>query len=250
MKKKLFSNTAIGKIAVSFFLMFCTVATATQRKASTFGFNSSDATTAFINALKSTIDTIIIDKQTADWNVGPMTISGVRNKVIIFESGVVLKAIRGRFNDRNASLLKLLSPVNVTILGYGARFKMDKNEYITYQSNTEYRHNLYINGGNGITVKGLTIEESGGDGIYITGDNGLPYARNVLLEDLNVINHGRDAISIISVDGLTVKNCSFSGTKSNVLGCGINFEPNTPDQRLSKIRFEGCRAFENFLYGV
>ena len=219
-------------------------------KASTFGYSSSNATSALKKALNSNYSKIIVDYQSGGWNIEPIRLFDLKDKEIVFESGVILKAIKGKFNASGASLLDLVRAKNVIITGYGATFKMNRSELQNYDSRTEHRHNLQITGGDGITVKGLTLDESGGDGIYISGSNASSYAKNIVLEDLKVFNHSRDAISIISVDKLIVKNCIFSGTKGNILGCGINFEPNNSDERLTNITFNNCTIKDNQLYGI
>ena len=219
-------------------------------KASSFGYNTTNATIALEKALKSNYSKIIVDYKSGGWNIEPIKLFDLRDKEIVFESGVVLKAIKGKFNAKTATLLNLVRAKNILITGYGATFKMSRSELQGYDSSTEFRHSLQITGGDGITVKGLTLEESGGDGIYISGSNELAYAKNIVLEDLKVLNHSRDGISIISVEGLTVKNCIFSGTKSNILGCGINFEPNNSSERLTNITFQNSTIKDNHFYGI
>lgn len=218
-----------------------------QIKASSYGYSSSNATTAITRALNSSYDTIIIDKQSSSWNVSPLHIKNLRNKVIIFESGVILKALTGRFNDENACLLKLENASNINILGYGATFKMNRSEYHLYDPNGQWRNNISLLNCSNVLIKGLTIDESGGDGIYV---GGILQSKNIRLEDLTVTNQSRDGMSIISVDGLYVKNCLFTGAKSNILGCGINFEPNHSSQNLKNIKFENCSFYKNYFYGI
>ncbi|WP_149277099.1 3-coathanger stack domain-containing protein [Pareuzebyella sediminis] len=227
-----------------------TMISQTTVKASSFGYSSTDATLALQKALNSNYDKVIIDYKSSGWNIGPLKLFDISNKEIVFESGVVVRALKGRFKGSNDALLNLVRARNLKISGYGATFKMDKDELISYDSKTEYRHSLQFTGGDNISVKGLTLEESGGDGVYITGSNVSVYAKNIVLEDLKVLNHARDGISLISADGVLVKNCVFSGTKSNILGCGVNFEPNTSDQRLRNIVFKNSTIKNNHYYGI
>lgn len=238
-------RSVLNLLTALIFLCFLQ-AQASQVKASSFGYNSSDASSALMAAFRSNYDTVIVDHKSAGWNVGPLTMFDIKNKVIIFESGVVLRAIAGRFNASNAKLLKLARPVNVTILGYGAKFKMNKAEYTNFDPNTEFRVSLEISDGVNITVKGLTIEESGGDGIYLIGKN----SRNILLEDLNVINQSRSGLTIISANGLMVKNCDFKGTRGPVVGSGIKFEPHGSSDKFVDVVFENCRSLDNGQAGI
>ncbi|MBU2996747.1 right-handed parallel beta-helix repeat-containing protein [Cellulophaga baltica] len=229
-------------------LLNITTLCATEIDASRYGFNSSDNSEVIISALQSSYDTIIIDKQSTDWIVSPIRVNYVSNKVIIFESGVVLKAKSGYYNSSNAQLFQLVSPENVEIIGYGATFKMDRDEYQSYDPDGQWRNSLNITNGTNISVKGLTIDESGGDGVYIGDTNGD--TNGITLEDLTITNQSRDGISIIGGTNITIDNCSISGTKSNILGCGINFEPNNSSNKLKNIVIENSIFYDNYYYGI
>jgi len=187
------------------------------------GYSPSDATKAFQKAINSPNDTIIIDKQDADWNVGPSTFFSLQNKTILFQSGVVLRALPGRFGATNACLFKLRFSHQVSIIGYGATFKMNKSEYAQL-NNSEYRMSISMDGCSDITIKGLILDESGGDGIYIGGDS-LNYCKSILLEDVQAINHYRQGKSICNVRDMTVRNCYFAHTKGTLPEAGIDVEP-------------------------
>ncbi|MGL5892834.1 MAG: right-handed parallel beta-helix repeat-containing protein, partial [Bacteroidia bacterium] len=166
---------------------------ATIVNASTFGYTTTNATAAFQNAIQSSFDTIVFDLQSADWNVNPNLFFDLSNKTLIFEKGVVLRAIPGAFNGTGDCLLKLVRASNITIIGYGAEFAMNKPEYVIL-NDSEYRHCLHIDNSSGITVKGLTIRDSGGDGIYAGGATWWgpqTYSENILLEDVRCINNYR-----------------------------------------------------------
>lgn len=59
---------------------------ATSVNASTFGWNATNATAAFVNAIKSANDTIIIDLQASDWMIGPTNFDTLKNKTIILKT--------------------------------------------------------------------------------------------------------------------------------------------------------------------
>lgn len=60
---------------------------------------------------------------------------------------------------------------NITILGRGAVWRMRKVDYANPQlyNHSEDRHALALYGCSDISVVGLQIRSSGGDGIYMTG---------------------------------------------------------------------------------
>ncbi|KAA1246940.1 T9SS type A sorting domain-containing protein [Aquimarina sp. RZ0] len=221
-------------------------------KASSFGYNSSDATNAFQTALRSNNDTIIIDKRTSDWNVRPSKLFDINNKVIIFENGVKLKAIPGEFDRTNAQMLFLVRPKNLKILGYGAEIIMNKSELSSLQ-HSEGRHAININSGDNVTIEGLTIRDATGDGIYIVGsgkDDSSSYSKNITLRNVEVYNSFRQGISIISVEDFLAVNCRFSDTKGTLPEAGLDIEPNSSFERVVNVRFENCRFTDNNHSGI
>ncbi|CAM4414731.1 PKD domain-containing protein [Zobellia nedashkovskayae] len=213
-------------------------------KASTFGYNSSNATSAIKAAINSSHSVIIVDKQSSDWIVEPLTFKDISNKTIIFESGVILRAKSGAFREVDR-LFQFVNANNLDIEGYGATLKMNKNEYGGSQN-----HALSIIGSNNISVKGLTIKDSGGDGIYISQYTYDDYCRNIRIEDVISTNNTRQGISVTAVDGLVVKNSTFSSTSGKDPGAGIDLEPNSKYERLENILFENCTVKDNYGPGI
>ena len=209
--------------------------------ASSFGYNTTNATAAFQSAILSANDTVVVDLQAADWNVGPSIFFSLTNKVIIFEPKVKLKAISGTFNATNACLIEFKYCNNITVIGYQAEFKMNKAEYALL-NDSEYRMSININDSKNITIKGLTLNESGGDGIYIGGD-GVGYCENILIEDVICTNHYRQGMSITNVQNMMVKNSKFTNTQGTLPEAGVDVEPYQTNQRIANLQFEKC-AFE------
>ena len=128
----------------------------------------------------------------------------------------------------------------------GATFKMNKNEY----TSGEQRHTFSIINSSNITIKGLTLRDSGGDGIYISRFNDGEFCENILIEDIISTNNKRQGMSVISVDGLTVKNSSFTNTIGKLPGAGVDFEPESNIDRLANITFENCTFKGNYGPGI
>jgi len=209
--------------------------------ASSFGFNSSDATAAFEAALKSGSSFVVVDKQNSDWIIRPTKFFDLRDMTIIFEEGVVLRAKSGAFSDDNDQLVQLFRPRNVVIEGYGATFKMLKNEY-TFG---EHRHALTIKKANGLTIRGLTFKDSGGDGIIIAGIEQGSYSQNVTIEDVTCSNNRRQGMSIISAQNVFVRNSQFLNTSGIDPETGVDLEPNYSNERLVNINFTNCKFAGN-----
>jgi hypothetical protein len=227
-------------------------ANATTALASTFGWNADDATHAFQEAINSSADTIIIDKQASDWIVGPNAFWDIQDKTIIFQPGVVFKAKTGAFPDNNDCLLKLIRANNIKIVGYGATFQMNKAEYAAMDDG-EWRHSLAINNSSHVEVYGLVLNESGGDGVFISGsvDFGDPlYSEYIVLKDLWCNNQYRQGISICSAQHVLVQNCWFTNTSGTLPMSGVDLEPYADYQRMVDVVFEKCRFTGNFGNGI
>ncbi len=237
---------------ISVMLVLKISAHATTIYASSFGWNSSDATSAFRAAINSAADTIIIDKQAGDWIVGPNRFFDLHDKTIIFQSGVVLRAKAGAFPDNGDCLLSFVRANHIKIIGYGATFKMNKAEYAAL-ADGEWRHSLAISNSSNVQVYGLKIIESGGDGVFISGDTWYGtqlYSENILLKDLWCDKHYRQGISIISAQHLLVQNCWFTNTSGTLPMSGVDLEPDQEFHRIVDVVFDKCRFTGNFGNGI
>lgn len=214
--------------------------------ASEFGFTKEDASNAFVKAMNSSYDTIIIDKKDSDWIIGPTVISNIHNKVIILESGVVIRAKKHAFPRKGDVLLKFLNCSNIEILGYGASLIMNKEEY----TDGEWRMTLSLINANEFTVKGIRLADSGGDGIYIDGWKEGDFSQNISIEDVISENHKRQGMSIISAENVWVKNSVFKDTKGTLPEAGLDLEPDDPKDRMVNINFENCRFVNNNHAGI
>ncbi|WP_100611542.1 right-handed parallel beta-helix repeat-containing protein [Confluentibacter lentus] len=249
--KMKFSNNLLFFFGIIFlFFLIPTITFGQKVNASTFGYNENDATKAFKLAIESSNDTIVFDK--GIWNIGPINLNNISGKTIIFESGVIVKSLPDKFKATNASLLKMINCNNIEIIGYGAEFKMNKEEYSKY-NDSEHRMSIALYGVNNVKIKGLLINESGGDGIYISS-TGNPEdqkpSKNIEIQDCVIKNQYRQGMSIISVENLVVKNCIFTKTSGVLPGAGLDIEPNNKYNKLKNIYFEGCSFTYNDHAGI
>ncbi|UZO80233.1 T9SS type A sorting domain-containing protein [Aquimarina sp. ERC-38] len=247
-KKALLSTLVI--IAMS---LYMTEANAQKIYASSFGFNKSDATEAFRAAMYAKADTVVIDRQAGPWYIKPTRLFDVSDKVIIFEKGVIIQSKKGEYSSRNAKLIDLLRPKNLEILGYGAELRMNRSELPKSPSSSQGRHALTIGVGDNIKVKGLSIKDAMGDGIYIGGsgkNDSKSYSKNILLEDIFVENSYRQAITLISVENFTAKFCRFIKSNGALPEAGLDIEPNYNFERIVNVNFEDCRFMDNNHSGI
>ncbi len=209
-------------------------------------FDEKDATHILQAAFEAPYDTVFVPYMGKDWIIRPVVINA-SHKTIIFGSGVVVSAKTGAFG-RYDKLFEIIEQQNLTIIGYGATWRMRKEEYLT----GEWRHALSIVRCENISIYGLTIRDSGGDGIKIgRGRGGQPaYSKNIHIRDCILDNNRRQAISVISVDTLLIENCVLRNTNGTAPQAGIDFEPNNSDERLRAITIRNVDSYGNKGYGI
>ncbi|MBQ6330516.1 MAG: right-handed parallel beta-helix repeat-containing protein [Kiritimatiellae bacterium] len=228
-----------GFSAVAFSLL-CFVASAEPVRVSSFGFDQDDSTRFLQAALDSDASEIVVDKMPSAWVTAPL--KGSSNKRIVFDDGVELVAKKGAFLGGGDHLMDFINCSNVTLSGR-AVLRMHKADYQKQPyAKSEHRHALNFYGSRNVTIEGLTIAESGGDGIYLGQGNGP--CRNFVLRDVTCTNNRRQAISVISVDGLLIERCTFKDTKGTPPSAGIDFEPNKGNQYVCNVTLRDS-VFEN-----
>lgn len=234
----------------------------TDANAAWWGFDLEDATDGLQAAIDSGARRLIVPNMRADWIVRPIRLAS--NQEIIFERGTVVSAKRGEYRGKGDSLFTAQDVENLTIRGYGATFRMWKQDYITglvleqfdwhrwygQYPKAEWRMTLSIRGSTNVNVSGLTLKDSGGDGIYVDGGKELRYSENVYLRDITCENHYRQGISVISAENLIVENCTFSNTWGTPPSSGVDIEPDLAEQRIKNVRFSGCQFIDNAGDGI
>lgn len=214
-------------------------------KASSFGFNSTNATAAFQKAINSNHSTIIIDKKSSNWNIGPVIFRNLSNKTIVFEDGVVVKALRGKFPSNSDCLIRFMDSRNIRLEGKNAILEGNKGQYSGYG-----RHILNFQGCTNMYVDGFSIRNSGGDGIYVAKSNNKTFSENINISNVKVTNSTRLGIGVISAQDLTVTNSEFSTSRGMLPETGVTLEPNKSYERLVNITFRNCRFTHNANAGI
>lgn len=208
------------------------------------GFNPANATKALQAALDSGADKVIVPDVGQPWVVTPIQLRS--NQTVVFKPGVVILAKKGKFHGLNDSLFTARDVKNIKIIGPGATWRMHKKDYANLKKykKSEWRMGLEIRGASDITIKGLTIEKTGGDGIYI-GTGKRNYSKNITIQNVKLLDNYRQGISVISVDGLLMENVIMADTSGTGPAAGIDFEPNSATNRLSNIVMRNCTTQNN-----
>jgi len=196
---------------------------------SELGYDENDSTDILQKALDSEYHTIVIPVKPGPWITRPLFINR-DNITIIFEKGAQLIAKRGSYRGRGDSLLSIDGVQNISIDGYGGIIRMWRDDYDKKPyEHSEWRSGIKILSSDNIKIAGLTIQGTGGDGIYISQlhrEDYPLYSSHVVIKDMQLIDNYRQGISVISVRNLLIDNCYIYGTKGTPPEAGIDFEPN------------------------
>jgi len=208
-------------------------------RAEWWGYNSVDCTKNLQKALNSGVKKLIISKQDGPWLV-KKTLILPSDIEIVFEDGAEIKAAPGCFKRNVNSLLKARGRKNLILRGKGI-ITMRKTDYQNpklYKPG-EHRHTLGLFSCENVKIEGLTLQKSGGDGIYVNK------VKNILIDKVILDDHHRQGISVISAKNLLIKDCIIKNTKGTAPECGIDFEPNRPNEKLVNCRVVNCRFEDN-----
>ncbi|WP_347242875.1 right-handed parallel beta-helix repeat-containing protein [Thermogutta sp.] len=214
-----------------------------------WGFNPEDSTQALQAALRSPAKKVIVPKMAHPWIVNKIELFG--NKEIIFESGTEVVAKRGAFLGKGDCLFTAWNQENLTIVGNGAVLRMWREDYARapYEK-AEWRHCLSLRGCQNVTIQGLVLRESGGDGIYLgAGRNGEPN-RHVGIRDVICDGNYRQGISVITAEDLLLENVTLRNTAGTPPQAGIDFEPNRPSELLVNCVMRNCLIEDNRGYAI
>lgn len=202
-----------------------------EARASWWGFDANDSTEFLQRAIDSHVKRLIIDRQESAWITRPLV--GVSNQELVFEAGTELVALKGAFRGKGDCLLSFRECHHVTIRGQEkagrtpARLRMHKNDYRSdaYEK-SEWRHGLSFSGCRDVLVQDLTVEQTGGDGIYLGASSQKGPNRNVVIRRVDCNDNHRQGISVISAENLLIEDCLLRNTNGTAPQAGIDFEPN------------------------
>jgi hypothetical protein len=222
-----------------------------QRKvanAAWWGFQAEESTAALQAAIDSGAEKVIVEKMPSPWIVNKIQLAS--NQELYFEPGVVVQAKKGAFHGKSDALFTARDKANVKLTGYGATLRMQRDDYDGPDySHAEWRHALTLHGCTNVTVLGLTLAESGGDGIYLGSSRGQTN-RNVVIRDVTCDRNYRQGISVITAENLLIENCVLKDTKGTAPEAGIDFEPNLPTERLVNCVMRKCTIENNRGYAI
>ena len=217
----------------------------TEAKASWWGFDPEDATGVLQAAIDSGVARLTVDHVGQPWVVRPLRLAS--NQEILFEKGVEVVAKRGEFKGGSDCLFTASNKQNIALIGYGATFRMHRSDYDNPElyKKAEWRHTLSICSSTNIKVYGLTLAESGGDGIYLGTSTQWVTNKDIHIKDVVCESHYRQGISVITAENLLIENTVMRNTRGTPPQAGIDFEPNHPEERLVNVVMRNCLTENN-----
>ncbi len=214
-----------------------------------WGYSAEEATGALQAAIDSGAEKVVVEKMPGPWIVNKINLAD--NQELFFEPGVVVEAKKGAFRGKADSLFTAWNKTKVKLTGYGATLRMHRDDYDSpdYEK-AEWRHVLSFRGCTDVTVLGLTLAESGGDGIYLGTGQNRATNRNVTIRDVVCDRNYRQGISIITAENLLIEDCVLKDTGGTAPQAGIDFEPNHPAERLVNCVMRNCVIENNVGLGI
>ena len=209
-------------------------------KVSSFGYDPVDSTRFIQAALDSVHPKIVLDRQAGPWCTLPL--KGRSNKEFVLEPGVELVAKRGAFLKRRDYLFELSCVTNFTLRGgEGSVFRMWKEDYRKppYERG-EWRYTFRIERSMNVLVENMCFVESGGDGIVVCGNS-----KNVTIRNCVCDRNHRQGMTVGSGENILVENCIFSNTSGTAPEAGVDFEPDSPNEKLVNCTLRNCLSKNN-----
>ena len=218
-------------------------------QASWWGFQPEESTAALQAAIDSGAKKVVVEKMPSPWIVDQLRLAS--DQELFFEAGAEVLAKQGAFHGSADSLFSAAGKKNIKLIGPGATLHMRRADYDSADyKHAEWRHVLKFHGCTGITVEGLTLAESGGDGIYLGAGSGGAPCKDVVIRDVICDRNYRQGISVISAENLLVERCLLKGTAGTPPAAGIDFEPNAANERLVNCVMRDCTIENNQGYAL
>ncbi|NLF73997.1 MAG: hypothetical protein GX575_33750 [Candidatus Anammoximicrobium sp.] len=219
-------------------------------QASWWGFDPAESTAALQAAIDSGAKKVVVEKMPSPWIVDKLRLAD--DQELFFERGVEVLAKKGGFHGTSDSLFSAAGKRNIRLIGPGAVLRMRRADYdhkADYK-HAEWRHVINPHGCTGVTIEGLTLAESGGDGIYLGAGPGGKPCKDVIIRDVVCDRNYRQGISVISAENLLIDRCTLKDTAGTPPAAGIDFEPNSPKERLTNCVMRDCVIENNQGYAL
>lgn len=197
------------------------------------------------------------------WTTRPLFIN-VSNLQVTLARGVIIAAKAHEYHSIFDSLLTIApwsksdhtgvtypNVTNVSLVGYGATLRMRKLDYqnrshdptMENYSKSEWRAGLQLSRTQGVVIKGLVIESTGGDGISLGAS--ADFVEDTWVADCILRDNHRQGMSVGVSTNLLVERTQFLNTSGTLPEGGVDIEPDRATSKLTNITFRDCHADGN-----
>lgn len=160
------------------------------------------------------------------------------NMTLRMSGGTILKALPN--GKDNYSIINITGASNINVIDGTLIGERDKHS----GTSGEWGMGIMLRGVTNVAIEGVTVKNCWGDGFYIRGAS-----KDVKFCTVIADNNRRQGMSIISVDGMVVKNSIFKNTVGTAPQAGIDFEPNTEDT-ISNVQIVNSQFIDNKGFGI
>ncbi|ANH80932.1 hypothetical protein A8C56_08000 [Niabella ginsenosidivorans] len=127
--------------------------------------------------------------------------------------------------------------------------KLIGDKYNHLSSKGQWGMGLFITSSNNINIYNPIISKMWGDAIYI-GQQQNKISTNITISNAFLDDNRRNGISIVSGNGIYVKNCFISNTNGVSPSGGIDIEPNANNNELKNIELTNITTYNNGSRGI
>lgn len=152
--------------------------------------------------------------------------------------GAVLSALPN--GKANYSIITIKGASNVNVIGGTLIGERDKH----FGKSGEWGMGITLLTATNIVIDGVTVKNSWGDGFYI-GD----FSKNVVFCSVIADNNRRQGMSIVSVDGMVVRDSIFKNTAGTAPQAGIDIEPDDNDT-VNNVKILNSKFMDNKGLGI
>lgn len=190
-----------------------------------------------VNQVEGTGGTVLIPDGT--YMIDALTSISIKSDLTFrMSNGAVLKAIP---NSAAAySIIKIENTSNASLIG--GTLLGDRDEHLG--SGGEWGMGVFINSASNISITGMTAQNAWGDGFYVRGAS-----KNITFCSVVANNNRRQGMSIISVNGLVIRDSVFQNTNGTAPQAGLDVEPNENDT-VSNVQIRNSQFLNNRGSGI
>lgn len=200
--------------------------------------NDTAAIQAAINQVAGTGGTVLIPDGIYMINAAPMGLFPKSNMTIKMTSGAILKAMPT--SSGKYSLLRIEKVSNVNVIG--GKLQGERKQH--QGSSGEYGYGVMIVASTNVAIQGVTAVDMWGDGFYVGS-----VSRNAKLCSVIADNNRRQGISIVSADGVIVKDSIFKNSNGVLPQSGVQIEPNA-NETVKNVQILNTQALNNKGWGL